>query len=153
MFPGNVMQQPAEDPIDGGMRDVADESGADAQAGDETGADAAEAAAAVATDWSQEATDTSAEPELVEGDVVQEMDLPTSVIEVQAEESDAAQEGQRAEPGQRRPRGRGRTRPRGESRTPRKTQETAHPQRARKTASKPRSSRGRGRTKEVPPTE
>jgi uncharacterized LabA/DUF88 family protein len=152
LFPGNVMQQPVDEPIDISMPDVDDGSPSDGQRA-EAGGEAVEPAEAVAAEWPEEGADSGAESDLVDGDVVQEIDMPTSVIEVQAEAPDAPQDEHHVDSAQRHTRGRGRGRARSESRTPRKSQDAAHAPRARKTASKPRSSRARGRAKEAPPTD
>jgi uncharacterized LabA/DUF88 family protein len=140
IFPGNVMQQPAA-PVEVERDDEARDS-------------VAEAAAAPAGEW-PDIQPPSAEQELVDGDVVQEIDEPAAVIDVQdaqpVDEREAVVEahGAATPPTASRPRGRGRSRRQSEPRVSRKAQEGAAPARARKVASKPRAPRARTRTKEV----
>jgi uncharacterized LabA/DUF88 family protein len=149
LFPGNVMQQSA-DAADGGVAGGADERLTDLP-GTESSAGFADA---VAAQWPPDSSDAAAEPELVDGDVVQEIDTPVSVIDVQPEQSQTLDdEAAERAAGQRRSRGRSRTRSGSEPRNARKGQDGAQAPRARKTTGKPRASRARARTKEAPPTE
>ena len=77
LFPGNVMQQPA-DVVDEGLPD---DMSMDAQ--EDSRGNVAEPATADG-DW--RTTEPAGESELVDGDVVQEIDTPMSVIDVQPEE-------------------------------------------------------------------
>jgi hypothetical protein len=150
LFPGNVMQQPVEARDEGVA--ATDEQISDLPETESPGG-FGEPAEAVAAQWPPESSGV-VEPELVDGDVLQEMETPVSVIDVQPEQS-PLEEGQPAEQpaGQRRSRGRGRGRSGGEGRSTRKASEGAQAPRARKTSAKPRASRARARTKEVPPTD
>ena len=142
LFPGNVMQQPVEAVHDGLPVDEPEEMSADEQA--ESRGESAEAV--TSDEWRAEPV---AEPELVDGDVVQEIDTP-SVIDVQPEQFASPEETSQQHAAAERSRRPRRRRPEGEARSPRKAADgnTAAP-RARKTAAKPRAARSR-RPKETP---
>ena len=139
IFPGNVMQSA------GGPETAPPEMDDDDSRGN-----VAERGERVSARWSEPEEDAS-EPEVVEGDVVQEVET-SPVIDVDAvpQETDEAETPARRQP---RPRSRRRTQTPGEPGATRKAQEGTSPPRARKTASKPRAPRGRGRTKEPQPPE
>jgi uncharacterized LabA/DUF88 family protein len=142
IFPGNVMQQPVE-PV-----------GVETDLDDDSRGNVAEAAEAVASEWQQSSRQPMPETELVEGDVVQEIDEPASVIDVQeAEPADRSQPVAESAPSSRRSRGRSRPRSQGEARQPRKAPEGGSSPRARKVAAKPRAPRPRTRIKDAPPTD
>jgi uncharacterized LabA/DUF88 family protein len=128
LFAGNVMQpvgEPVPEPQDGTtvVYETPDE----------------QPVATAQTDWTPPA-EQGAESEVVEGAVVQELDVP-SVVD--AEPAAAAE-------APRRSRGRGRARQPGESRPARKTGEAGTSPRSRKTPPRPRAPRARARTKDAP---
>ena len=132
IFPGNIMQstiEPETTPAE--MEQDDDSRGNVAQPGEQ------------AARWHGR-QEPAADSEVVDGAVVQEIEAPPPVIDVEAPHETAA------ESAPRRSRPRPRTRAQGEGRSARKTQDGAAP-RARKTASKPRAPRGRARAKETPP--
>jgi uncharacterized LabA/DUF88 family protein len=140
IFPGNVMQPTAEPFIDSAPSD------------EDFRGNVAEPAEP--EDRSAEWTDpqeSAVEPEVVEGDVVQEIEAPRPVIDVeQAAESGA----EVPAPVPRRPRSRSRARTQGEGRGQRRAQEgTAAAPRARKSPSRPRTTRARTRSKDAQPEE
>jgi len=141
IFPGNVMQPTAADePIDG----------VDTSPDDDARGNVADPQAAAAG-W-REATPTAAsaaEPEVVDGDVVQEIE-PPPVIDV--DQPAAARETGEQAPARRTRSRSSRSRATGEGRTSRKPQEGTAP-RARKTAAKTRSPRSRTRAREAQPEE
>ena len=146
LFPGNVMQQPADIGDEGLPEDVS----ADMQDVESRG----EGTETMAPDNDWRPSEPASEPELVDGDVVQEIDRPMSIIDVQPEDFAAAPD--QTSPEQHvaaeRPRASRRRRAPAEARTSRKTAEGGAP-RARKTAAKPRPPRSRTRPKETPPAE
>jgi hypothetical protein len=134
IFPGNVMQPTAEPVIDSTPSDE-DFRGNVAEPEDR------------AAEWTGP-QDPAAEPEVVEGDVVQEIEAPPPVIDVEQAGASAA-----AGPAPRRPRSRSRARTPGEGRAPRKAQEGTAAPRARKSTSRPRTTRARTRSKDAQPEE
>jgi uncharacterized LabA/DUF88 family protein len=136
IFAGNVMQSYPE-PVAAGS-----EPEAEAPAAAEPRAEAAAVA-----EWPEARAD-AAEPDVIEGDVLQEIEPPPPVIDVEA--SAAAEAPQPA--GSARGRSRSR-RLHGDGRGARKAQEGAPASRARKSATKPRAPRGRARVKEAQPEE
>ena len=142
LFPGNVMQQPV-DVVDDGLPQ--DES-VDMQDVESR----VEAADPMAAESEWRSPEPTAESELVDGDVVQEIDTPMSVIDVQPEPFAAPGEQHAAAE---RPRGSRRRRAPGDARTSRKTAEGGAAPRARKTAAKPRAARPRARAKDTTPVD
>ena len=134
IFPGNVMQPTAEPVIDSGPSDE-DFRGNVAEPEDRS------------AEWA-EPREGVAEPEVVEGDVLQEIESPPPVIDVEQ----AAESGAEA-PAQRRPRSRSRARTQGEGRAPRRAQEGTAVPRARKSPSRARTTRARTRNKDAQPEE
>jgi uncharacterized LabA/DUF88 family protein len=130
IFPGNVMQPAA---------DFTEEGTEEPQAVQQESAPAAEAIPETEGAWEPAEQAASPDTEVVDGDVVQEMDVTPGVLD--GEEAPAGAQAPR------KPRGRGRSRSGGESRTARKHAEGAPP-RARKTA-KPRAPRARKQEKGV----
>jgi uncharacterized LabA/DUF88 family protein len=143
LFPGNVMQ-PVDASGEGLPEDVDVESRGEVEAAEPAPAEHG---------WRP--AEPLSEPELVDGDVVQEIDTPLSVIDVQPEEFAAATDeaGREQHVAAERPRRSRQRRAPEEARTPRKTAEGGAAPRARKTASKPRARRPRGRAKETPPAD
>jgi uncharacterized LabA/DUF88 family protein len=133
IFPGNVMQSAIEPETTPAEMDQDDDSrGNVAQPGEQA-----------ASRWHGR-QEPAPESEVVDGAVVQEIEAPPPVIDVELPQETAAE----ATP--RRSRSRSRTRAQGEGRSARKTQEGGAVPRSRKTASKPRAPRGRARAKETP---
>jgi hypothetical protein len=128
LFAGNVMQ-PVGEPV----LEPQDETPVQYEAPDE------QPVATAQTDWTPPAEQV-AESEVVEGAVVQELEVPPVV---DAEPAAAAE-------APRRSRGRGRARQPGESRPARKAGEAGTQPRARKTPPRPRAPRARARTKDAP---
>jgi uncharacterized LabA/DUF88 family protein len=135
LFPGNVMQPVAEPEM--AQPDVDVETDEDTRGNRVEERDELPAA----PEWSA-APAAEAEPEVVDGDVVQEIES-APVIDVEAPRA--------AGESTRRPRGRGRSRAAGESRARRSQEGTTAIPRARKaTGTKARAPRGRSRSKETP---
>ena len=128
LFAGNVMQ-PVAEPALGPQ----DETSVQYEAPDE------QPVATAQTTWTPPAEQV-AESDVVEGAVVQELEVP-SVVD--AEPAAAAE-------APRRSRGRGRARQPGEPRPARKAGEAGTQPRARKTPPRPRAARARARTKDAP---
>jgi hypothetical protein len=144
LFPGNVMQQPVEAVHDGLPVDeeLAEDISSEAQV-------ESRGESVTSEEWRAE---PAAEPELVDGDVVQEIDTP-SVIDVQPEQFASPEEASPQHVAAERTRKPRRRRPEGEARSSRKAADgnTAAP-RARKSAAKPRAARSR-RPKETQPSD
>jgi uncharacterized LabA/DUF88 family protein len=142
IFAGSIMQ-PAVEPVEVADHEVGVTQEDDARA-------AVTEAAAVEREWSDVQEPSS---ELVDADLVQEIDEPVAVIDVQdaqpIEHRDANVEASAAPESRRRARVR-RPRAQGDLRASRKAHEAAPPGRTRKAPSKPRAARSRPRPKDVP---